>query len=193
VAPENTGRALARPISHHAEALAGVRPGHGGIAGGGGCAEHANSALTPDAMAKTVTVAPEDASRVALRIPHHAEAVLTGVRPGHGGKPGGGGCAEHANLALTTDTMAASRHAMHADAGSDASAKNSAKIIAARTVWASISFKVKSGCPATKASSHSACSSNGDVLPPLGFADFLLAPKFTRPFSSCIRGGTRPR
>jgi hypothetical protein len=33
-----------------------------------------------------------------------------------------------------------------------------------------ISSSVKSGCAATSASSHSACSSNGDLLPPLGFA-----------------------
>ena len=33
-----------------------------------------------------------------------------------------------------------------------------------------ISSSVKSGCSATRASSHPACSSNGDLLPPLGFA-----------------------
>ena len=33
-----------------------------------------------------------------------------------------------------------------------------------------ISSSVKSGCSATSASSHPACSSNGDLLPPLGFA-----------------------
>src|SRR5436189_5759473 len=30
--------------------------------------------------------------------------------------------------------------------------------------------KVRSGCSATRANSHSTCSSNGDVLPPLSFA-----------------------
>lgn len=33
-----------------------------------------------------------------------------------------------------------------------------------------ISSSVKSGCSATNARSHSACASNGDLLPPLGFA-----------------------
>jgi hypothetical protein len=33
-----------------------------------------------------------------------------------------------------------------------------------------ISSSAKSGCSATRASSHSACSSKGDLLPPLGFA-----------------------
>jgi hypothetical protein len=33
-----------------------------------------------------------------------------------------------------------------------------------------ISSKVRSGCLATSANSHSTCSSNGDVLPPLSFA-----------------------
>ena len=33
-----------------------------------------------------------------------------------------------------------------------------------------ISSSVKSGCAATRASSHSACASKGDLLPPLGFA-----------------------
>jgi len=33
-----------------------------------------------------------------------------------------------------------------------------------------ISSKVRSGCLATRANSHSTCSSNGDVLPPLSFA-----------------------
>jgi hypothetical protein len=37
-------------------------------------------------------------------------------------------------------------------------------------IAATISSSVKSGCSATAASSHSACFSNGDVLPPLAFA-----------------------
>jgi hypothetical protein len=36
-----------------------------------------------------------------------------------------------------------------------------------------ISSSVKSGCPATSASSHCACFSNGDMLPPLGLAATL--------------------
>jgi hypothetical protein len=36
-----------------------------------------------------------------------------------------------------------------------------------------ISSNVKFGLSATKASSHCACSSNGDLLPPLGFAAML--------------------
>ena len=37
-------------------------------------------------------------------------------------------------------------------------------------IAATISSKVRSGCSATRANSHSTCSSNGDVLPPLSFA-----------------------
>src|SRR2546430_4973297 len=37
-------------------------------------------------------------------------------------------------------------------------------------IAATISSKVRSGCSATRANSHSTCSSNGDVLPPLCFA-----------------------
>jgi hypothetical protein len=39
-----------------------------------------------------------------------------------------------------------------------------------RRIAATISSSVKSGCWATRASSAFACSSNGDLLPPVGFA-----------------------
>ena len=38
---------------------------------------------------------------------------------------------------------------------------------------ARISLRVKSGCLATRAKSHSECSSSGEVLPPLGLASTL--------------------
>jgi hypothetical protein len=37
-------------------------------------------------------------------------------------------------------------------------------------IAATISINVKSGCSATRASSHSECFSSGEMLPPLGFA-----------------------
>src|SRR6266568_3415193 len=37
-------------------------------------------------------------------------------------------------------------------------------------IAATISSRVRSGCPPTRANSHSACFANGEVLPPLGFA-----------------------
>src|SRR5215469_10024217 len=37
-------------------------------------------------------------------------------------------------------------------------------------ITTTISSKVRSGCSATRANSHSTCPSNGDVLPPLSFA-----------------------
>jgi hypothetical protein len=45
--------------------------------------------------------------------------------------------------------------------------------IASLRIAATTSSKVRSGWPATSASSHSECSSNSDLQPPLGFAAAL--------------------
>jgi hypothetical protein len=52
-------------------------------------------------------------------------------------------------------------------------------------IAATISSKVRSGCFATRVNSHSTCSSNGDVLPPLSFA---LAVPVSRQRSNRLTG-----
>ena len=96
--PKDTGRTIAGHghIPHDADACAGVIARHRGKPGGGRLAEYADSALTPDTLAVTVEVAPEDTGLVALpRLAHDAEACTDRF-------------AEYASVTLTSDTAAVS-------------------------------------------------------------------------------------
>jgi hypothetical protein len=102
--PEDASHILARAVSHHAGAHAGVLPVHGGKPVGGGCAEDANLALTPDTMASFVNA--YDASRSLARPLSKHTVALAVVLPDHTGRPGLWGGAEDAKCALPPDTLA---------------------------------------------------------------------------------------